>query len=110
MTKEHQKKLKTLVIRRYQMILDNSKKTAKMFKSDSVTIASFSEITDNIKAPTEDIENKSFMEALNKVVTSIFESAKAFAEMNDSKRIPLEYIEILVEQAKRECEKQLTVQ
>lgn len=97
---EQMTKIKELILLRTQLIHDNSKKIAEMFKTDGITFASFQEVVNNVKVsiPAND-PNAEFLNKTNNIFEVVYKSCVEFAEMNGSQFIPIEYIEIVVKQS-----------
>ncbi len=97
----NKKKIADLTIKRIDLVYVNAKNTAKMFKTDSISIKSFQGVCSDLKVPVENDGNKEFMTNLNDVFDTIADACWKFAETNNSAQIPLEYVKIVVEQAKK---------
>lgn len=104
MTASEKRKLADLTIKRLKLVYINSEKIAKMFESDSIAVKGFNSVIDELKVP----ENGSdFLVSLNKVFEAINHAAWKFAEVQESTRVPLEYIKILTDQAIADTKKAL---
>jgi len=72
-----------------------------LFGLGTITITSFNAVVSDLKVDAGNDDLTDFLSKLNAVLDNIFEQAEKFAVQNDSKVIPIQYIEIVVETAKR---------